>query len=169
MSPDVLIRVFRGACAAVVFCCALGACSPAPGNVPADDAPAAAETPAKVADTPAVVEDPPAAADAPVRLVSQTDALALTTSDAAVLFLDVRSTGEFASGHVPGALNIPVGELAGRLAELEASRDAEIIVYCEMGGRARKAENMLKEAGYGKLGHLEGDMGAWRSAGLATE
>lgn len=104
-----------------------------------------------------------------VREVSQDEALAIGGGEGAALFLDVRSTDEFASGHVPGALNISVDELKDRLGDLEASRDSEIIVYCERGGRANTATDMLMAAGFTNLGHLTGDMSAWRAAGLATE
>ena len=112
-----------------------------------------------------------ASADAPlaVRQVSQDEALAISSGQGTALFLDVRSTDEFKSGHVRGALNISVDELKDRLDELEASRDREIIVYCERGGRANSATDMLSEAGFTKLGHLTGDMSAWRAAGLDTE
>ncbi len=112
-----------------------------------------------------------ASAQAPVsvRQVSQDEALMISEGDGSALFLDVRSTDEFASGHVPGALNISVDELKDRLGELESSRDAEIIVYCERGGRANTATDLLAEEGFTKLGHLTGDMSAWRTAGLDTE
>lgn len=60
--------------------------------------------------------------------------------------LDVRSAGEFASGHVDGARNLPVGELAGRLHEVP--RDRAVIVYCQSGGRSARAAQVLKAAGY---------------------
>ncbi len=81
------------------------------------------------------------------------------------LLLDVRSPEEYASGHVPGALNIPHDELAGRLDEVEAARDSGVVVYCERGGRAARAESLLRESGFGSVRHLAGDMASWRAAG----
>jgi 3-mercaptopyruvate sulfurtransferase SseA len=46
------------------------------------------------------------------------------------VFLDVRDTATFASGHIPGAVNIPVGQMETRLKELEADKDKWIITYC---------------------------------------
>ena len=85
------------------------------------------------------------------------------------LLLDVRSREEFAKGHVPGAVNIPHDELAGRLGELPGGKDRALVVYCESGRRAGRAESLLAEQGYSNLHHLEGDMKAWRAAGRPTE
>lgn len=77
--------------------------------------------------------------------------------------LDVRTESEFAAGHVPGAKLIPHGQLAGRLAELDASRP--VVVYCRSGRRADIAEGMLREHGY-EVTQLEGSWLAWDQAGL---
>ncbi len=85
------------------------------------------------------------------------------------LVLDVRTAEEFAQGHVPRAINIPHDELGERHAELGVSPDREIVVYCERGGRASKAESVLREAGYTNVLHLAGDMRAWREQGRPIE
>jgi rhodanese-related sulfurtransferase len=82
----------------------------------------------------------------------------------APIVLDVRTPEEYASGRVPGALNIPHTELGARLGELGPdARDQEIVVYCERGPRAAQAEALLHERGYARIVHLEGDMSAWRA------
>lgn len=85
-----------------------------------------------------------------------------------VLILDVRTPEEFAAGHVPEAVNIPHDQLAARLPELDAAKSSPIVVYCERGGRAKKAEGLLLGAGYRDVLHLDGDMSAWRAAGRPT-
>lgn len=85
------------------------------------------------------------------------------------LLLDVRTPAEFASGHVPGATNIPYDELAQRLGELAAPAGSEIVVYCERGGRARAAERVLEDSGYTHVRLLEGHMSGWRQAGLPCQ
>lgn len=65
------------------------------------------------------------------------------------LLLDVRTPQEFAVGHVPGAKNIPVQELAQRLAELGAPR--RVVVYCRSGGRSASATEILRQAGHDVL------------------
>ena len=105
------------------------------------------------------------AADAPLPVVSQDAFLALVKADAQALFvLDVRTPEEYAAGYVPGAVNIPVDQLASRLAEVPRNR--EVIVYCRSGRRAAVAGEALKEHGYTRLEHLEGDMLGWQDAKL---
>jgi phage shock protein E len=62
--------------------------------------------------------------------------------------LDVRTGSEFASGHVPGATNIPVQELSGRLSELGEDKARPIVVYCRSGNRSTSAKQILVDAGY---------------------
>jgi rhodanese-related sulfurtransferase len=81
----------------------------------------------------------------------------------APLVLDVRSGEEFASGHVPGAVNVPYDQVAARIDELRAAR--EVVIYCERGPRASKAAAVLSGAGF-SVRHLAGDMSGWRAAGL---
>ncbi len=65
---------------------------------------------------------------------------------AGVFILDVRTAGEYASGHVPGAVNIPIDELRPRLAELPQDRD--IWAYCYVGQRSYVAVRMLVQHGF---------------------
>ncbi len=83
--------------------------------------------------------------------------------------LDVRSPEEFRTGHVPGAVNIPHRQVGVRLGELAPGRERGIVVYCEGGPRAEYAEQVLRNAGFEKVYHLEGDMAAWRMNHLPTE
>ena len=63
------------------------------------------------------------------------------------LVLDVRTTAEFASGHYPGAVHIPVSDLADRLSEL-GDKNRAVVVYCRSGARAGQACSLLKKAGW---------------------
>ena len=83
------------------------------------------------------------------------------------LLLDVRTPAEYAAGHIPGALNIPHDQLAGRLSELDAEN--EVALYCMVGPRARLGEETLAKAGFRRLLHIEGGLSAWKSAGLPVE
>lgn len=85
------------------------------------------------------------------------------------LILDVRTKEEFASGHVPNAVNIPHTELSSRISELTVAKDGPVVVYCERGGRAGQATIVLDEAGYENILHLSGDMSGWRAKGLPVE
>ena len=86
-----------------------------------------------------------------------------------LVVLDVRSADEFATGHVPGAINIPHDVLASRLKELHARDNAEFVVYCETGRRASKAQRILQSDGFIRVSHLQGDMAQWRRDGLPVE
>ena len=87
----------------------------------------------------------------------------------AVTVLDVRTAEEYAAGHVPGARNIPVGELDTRLGELAPFRGSELVVYCRSGKRARTALETLEAQGFQELRHLAGDMLGWSESGRPVE
>ena len=74
------------------------------------------------------------------------------------LLVDVRSREEYAAGHVPDAINLPVQELPARMSELP--RDRALVVYCRSGHRSGRAAELLKEAGYGQVHNL-GAMSRW--------
>jgi rhodanese-related sulfurtransferase len=78
--------------------------------------------------------------------------------------LDVREPDEFASGHLPDAINIPVGKLVDRMHELERFKDKPLIVCCASGMRSNRGCAELKKAGFAKLYNLDGGMDAWLSA-----
>jgi phage shock protein E len=60
--------------------------------------------------------------------------------------IDVRSSWEFADGHVDGALNIPLEEIPGRLAEIQALKQP-LVGYCRSGNRSGMAQGFLSQAG----------------------
>jgi rhodanese-related sulfurtransferase len=62
------------------------------------------------------------------------------------ILLDVRTPKEFAEGHMPGAVNIPVDDLRGRLGEL--SKDRPILAYCQVGMRGYIATRILLQKGF---------------------
>lgn len=85
------------------------------------------------------------------------------------LILDVRTPEEYQAGHIPGAVNIPHDQLASRLSELPISKSDEVVVHCEKGARAAKAESVLIASGYTHVVDLQGHMSSWREAGLPTQ
>ncbi len=104
-----------------------------------------------------------------VALISQEQLLHQMASQSHQLILDVRTPQEFQAGHVPGAMNIPHTDLARRLDEVRQYQAKEVVVYCELGGRAGVAGKILQDAGFSRLRHLEGDMAAWRQQQRPTE
>jgi DMSO/TMAO reductase YedYZ molybdopterin-dependent catalytic subunit/rhodanese-related sulfurtransferase/glyoxylase-like metal-dependent hydrolase (beta-lactamase superfamily II) len=89
-----------------------------------------------------------------------------TLIDAGAVLLDVREPDEWAEGHAPGALLMPMGDVQARLAELPA--DGRIVVVCRSGGRSRAITEALRARGYDAV-NLTGGMCAWTAAGLAVE
>ena len=72
------------------------------------------------------------------------------TVPADTLFVDVRTPGEYASGHVQDAVNIPLSDLQSRLAEL-GPKDRPLAVYCRSGNRSAVAKRILVRAGFTRV------------------
>lgn len=89
-------------------------------------------------------------------------------ADGIVTLLDVRPHDEFALGHLPGAVNIPLSDLEERLGELPAG--TEIVAYCRgpYCVLAFEAVAALRARGF-KAARLEDGFPEWKSAGLAVE
>lgn len=102
-------------------------------------------------------------------IISQTELMSRIGDNSSPVILDVRSIEEYNRSHVPGAINIPYDSYQSALAKMKLAKGSQLVVYCESGRRASKVENHLKEQGFFEVRHLEGDMGGWRKAGLATE
>jgi rhodanese-related sulfurtransferase len=83
-----------------------------------------------------------------------------------LVILDVRTVSEYESGHLEGAINIPVEALSGRLSELNPND--ELLVYCRTGNRSTTAVGILKENGYDRIYHMDGGITAWGNAGFPT-
>lgn len=109
------------------------------------------------------------AAEPGVSEVSQQEVLAWIESDQGPVLVDTRSREEYESGHVPGAIHIPHDEVAQRLDELEPYRERGVVLYCERGGRAGQAAEVLLREDFPDVRHLEGDMSAWRSKNRPVE
>jgi rhodanese-related sulfurtransferase/predicted transcriptional regulator len=84
-----------------------------------------------------------------------------------LVVLDVRPAAEYAAGHLPGAVSIPIGELRRRLAELPADR--EVVAYCRgpYCAFAHEAVAVLRKEGFSAR-RLEDGMPEWQAAGLAV-
>lgn len=91
-----------------------------------------------------------------------------------VKVLDVREPGEYLSGAIEGALNVPRGvlepaadlEYAGANPALRDCRDDRWLVVCKSGGRAALATKIMQEMGFKNVTNLLGGMDDWQAAGL---
>ncbi|MCO4774086.1 MAG: rhodanese-like domain-containing protein [Deltaproteobacteria bacterium] len=143
-----------------------GTPEPAPPAVPGSDVPsvtAKADAPGK--------SDAPAKAAAPAAKRSDIDVTGLKSAldgGSVRLLVDVRTAAEFASGHVPGALNIPLNELPSRIADLGSPADGAVHLICKSGGRSSRAADLVLAKGYSPVNVRGGTM-AWVAAGHATE
>lgn len=90
--------------------------------------------------------------------------LLLNREDA--LMIDVRETAEWASGHIPNARHIALGQLDKQLSEIEKYKTRPLIVSCQTGNRSSTACGKLKKLGFEKVFNLAGGVAAWREAGL---
>jgi len=87
-------------------------------------------------------------------------------AESGVVTLDVRTSGEFAAGHIANAINIDVEGMTfdGDIKSLD--KDATYAVYCHSGRRSVIAVNKLKDAGFTNLFNLTNGIQDWQGAGL---
>jgi rhodanese-related sulfurtransferase len=87
-----------------------------------------------------------------------------------ILLVDVRQPEEYAAipGHLPGAINVPLGELASRTADLAAPRQP-IVLVCKTDRRSARAAAELIAAGLRDVAVLRGGTDGWHAQGLALE
>jgi rhodanese-related sulfurtransferase len=87
-----------------------------------------------------------------------------------VLLIDVRQPEEYVSppGHLPGAINIPLADLPGRISEL-AARKQPVVLVCKTDRRSARAAAALVAAGLRDVLVLRGGTDAWHAQGLALE
>ena len=89
--------------------------------------------------------------------------LAKTQPNQAAQWIDVRSAAEFAAGHIPGAINIPMDQVESRLADLQA--DKPVVLICHSGTRAGLVAARMRQH-RNDVGVLEGGTSAWQKEGL---
>ena len=82
------------------------------------------------------------------------------------LILDVRTKGEYESGHIENSLLIPVQELSENLDKLEKYRSEKILIYCASGNRSTVAANILIDAGFENIYNMRNGIGEWIRRGL---
>ncbi|WP_291588423.1 rhodanese-like domain-containing protein [Comamonas sp. UBA7528] len=80
--------------------------------------------------------------------------------------VDVREAEEYVTGHITNAKNIPLAQLDERLPQVAKNKSVPVVLVCEKGARAVRAEAMAKKLGYEKAQALAGGMKGWRNAGM---
>jgi rhodanese-related sulfurtransferase len=92
------------------------------------------------------------------------DAVRLMNQGAAVL--DLRSSEDYAAGHLGSARHAPIDALDKLAESLKRYKDRPVLVYCERGGRATAAIAKLRALGFNQVFNLRGGIAAWRSDNL---
>ncbi|HYZ38367.1 MAG TPA: rhodanese-like domain-containing protein [Pseudonocardiaceae bacterium] len=81
------------------------------------------------------------------------------------VLLDVREDDEWAAGHAPDAVHVPIGQVVARLDEIaDALPDRPVRVVCRSGGRSARVAAYLRQAGWDAV-NVHGGMRAWAAAG----
>ena len=87
----------------------------------------------------------------PYRRISMEEARRLIEGDEKYTLLDVRTPGEYRSGHIPGAINVPNEEIGEKEPKALPDREQPILVYCRSGNRSRQAAGKLAKLGYSNV------------------
>ncbi len=85
------------------------------------------------------------------------------------IFLDVRTAKEFKMGHIPGAVHIERGLLEFMINNQVPDKNAQIVVYCKVGGRGSLAAHTLIRMEYKNVKNIEGGWVPWEKAGYPVE
>ncbi len=99
---------------------------------------------------------------APPDRVTPAELKTMLDNNEPVVLIDVRSPEEFAAGHIPGSVSIPVDTIEG-VASLPTGR--RIILYCKAGKRTQRAFEILSGKGFTGLSVLDGGLDAWKASG----
>ncbi len=92
-----------------------------------------------------------------------------------VVVIDVRTRSQYAGGpgHIPGAVNVPFGDLAARVGardrDLSELKDQPVFVHCTGELQASRAARVLRDLGFSDVSVLKGGIRAWRRGGYALE
>ena len=81
-----------------------------------------------------------------------------------ILLVDVREAGEWAQGHIPGAVHMPLSQIAQLIGALPKERP--VVFYCLSGARSASAVRYAEQASVPHRAHLGGGITAWRMQGL---
>ena len=118
---------------------------------------------------PPAVKDMVAKAKSSVQKVSAADVKAMIDKKDKAIYLDVRDPGEFAAGHLPGAMNISRGTLEFNVFNKIPDQNAKVIVYCKTAGRSTLATKTLNDLGYKNAVLMDAQFEDWIKAGYPVE
>jgi len=123
----------------------------------------------KPAGPPPVVKEMVAKAKAAIKVVSAADVKAAIDKKEKAIFLDVRDPGEYAAGHLPGAINVSRGTLEFNIWSKVSDQNAKIYVYCKTAGRSALATKTLNDLGFKNAVLMDAQFEDWIKAGYPVE
>ena len=94
-------------------------------------------------------------------------ALQTMLDEGSAMVIDVREAAEFADGHIPGAINMPLSTF--QATKLPDAGGKTLVLNCAAGRRSAMALDKCAQVREDVTTHLQGGMGAWRAAGLRVE
>ncbi len=98
--------------------------------------------------------------------LSPSMAIRLINNHSETLILDIRTAADYKDGHIKGAKNVPLSDLATSVDGLSDDKNKPVLVYCNSGNTVTRAIKLLKNAGFEKINNLEGGIAAWKEANL---
>ncbi|MGC9317049.1 MAG: rhodanese-like domain-containing protein [Armatimonadota bacterium] len=94
--------------------------------------------------------------------ISDGELQAMLSDGAPLVVLDVRTAGDYESGHIPGSVNIPVADLPDRIPQLD--QHTRTVCVCWSGARSRTAADLLVTNGFTGVYNLEDGLSTWDGA-----
>ena len=93
--------------------------------------------------------------------ISMDESKTLMEKEEGYILLDVRTKGEYESGYIPGAINIPLSDIDEKIISSLPDKSQMILVYCRSGNRSREASDKLSKLGYTNILEI-GGINAWK-------
>ena len=93
--------------------------------------------------------------------ISMDEAKTLMEKEEGYILLDVRTKGEYESGYIPGAINIPLSDIDEKIISFLPDKSQMILVYCRSGNRSREASDKLSKLGYTNVLEI-GGINVWK-------
>ena len=93
--------------------------------------------------------------------ISMDEAKTLMEKEEGYILLDVRTKGEYESGYILGAINIPLSDIDEKIISSLPDKSQMILVYCRSGNRSREASDKLSKLGYSNVLEI-GGINAWK-------
>lgn len=97
--------------------------------------------------------------------VNSSELKQLLKSEQGITIIDVRTPGEIAQGKIAGAIELNISDPAFQQKINELDKSKHYVVYCKVGGRSAKAQQIMTGAGFEKVTNLTGGYDGWKASG----